>query len=35
MHTKLNTQQTDSNFLTHDPWPKTNLGMQHIHLEPL
>jgi hypothetical protein len=35
MHTKLNTQQTDPNFLTHAIWSKTSLGMQHIHLELL
>jgi hypothetical protein len=36
MHTKkIKTQQNDPNFLTHVLWPKTNLEMQHIHLEPL
>jgi hypothetical protein len=35
MHTKLNTQQNDPNFLTHVIWSKTSLGMQHIHLELL
>jgi hypothetical protein len=35
MHTKLNTHQNDSNFLTHDIWSKPKLGMQHIHLELL
>jgi hypothetical protein len=35
MHTKINTHQNDSNFLTHDPWSKTRLGMQPIHLELL
>jgi hypothetical protein len=35
MHTKINTHQNDSNFLIHDLWSKTNLGMQHIHLELL
>jgi hypothetical protein len=35
MHTKMNTHQNDSNFLTHGLWSKTKLGMQHIHLEPL
>jgi hypothetical protein len=35
MHTKINTQQNDSNFLTHVIWSKTNLGMQHTHLELL
>jgi hypothetical protein len=35
MHTKLNTQQKDPNFLTHVILPKTSLGMQHIHLELL
>jgi hypothetical protein len=33
MHTKIKTHQNDSNFLTHGLWPKTKLGMQHIHLE--
>jgi hypothetical protein len=35
MHTKINTLQIDPNFLTHDLWSKTSLGMQHIHLELL
>jgi hypothetical protein len=35
MHTKINTQQNDPNFLTHDIESKTSLGMQHIHLELL
>jgi hypothetical protein len=35
MHTKINIHQSDSNFLPHDPWSKTRLGMQHIHLELL
>jgi hypothetical protein len=35
MHTKQITQQNDLNFLTHDTWSKTKLGMQHIHLELL
>jgi hypothetical protein len=35
MHTKINTHQFDPNFLTHDLWCKTKLGMQHIHLELL
>jgi hypothetical protein len=35
MHTKINTRQNDSNFLTHDLWSKPKLGMQHIHLELL
>jgi hypothetical protein len=35
MHTKINTHQNDSNFLTHDIWFKPKLGMQHIHLELL
>jgi hypothetical protein len=35
MHTNINTHQNDSNFLTHDIWSKTKLGMQHIHLELL
>jgi hypothetical protein len=33
MHTKINTQQNDPNFLTHVIWSKTSLGVQHIHLE--
>jgi hypothetical protein len=35
MHTKINTQQNDPNFLTHVIWFKTSLGVQHIHLELL
>jgi hypothetical protein len=35
MHTKINTQQNEPNFLTHVLWSKTSLGMQHIHLELL
>jgi hypothetical protein len=35
MHTKINTRQIDPNFLTHDLWSKTRLGMQHIYLELL
>jgi hypothetical protein len=35
MHTKINTHQNDSNFLTHDLWSKPKLVMQHIHLELL
>jgi hypothetical protein len=35
MHTKINTQQTDPNFLTHVIWSKTRLVVQHIHLELL
>jgi hypothetical protein len=35
MHTKINTQQKDPNFLTHVTWSKTILGMEHIHLELL
>jgi hypothetical protein len=35
MHTKINTQQNDPNFLTHVIWPKTSLEVQHIHLELL
>jgi hypothetical protein len=35
MYTKINAQQNDPNFLTHVIWPKTSLGMQHIHLELL
>jgi hypothetical protein len=35
MHTKINTQQNDPNFLKHVIWSKINLGMQHIHLELL
>jgi hypothetical protein len=33
MHTKLKKHQNDPNFLTHVIWSKTNLGMQHIHLD--
>jgi hypothetical protein len=33
MHTKINTHQNDSNFLTHDICSKYKLGMQPIHLE--
>jgi hypothetical protein len=32
MHTKINTQQNDPNFLTHVIWSKTSLVVQHIHL---
>jgi hypothetical protein len=35
MHTKINTQQNDLNFLTHVLWLKTRLVVQHIHLELL
>jgi hypothetical protein len=35
MHTKINTHQNDSNFLTHEIWSKPKLVMQHIHLEIL
>jgi hypothetical protein len=35
MHTKINTQQNDPNFLTHVIWSKTSLEVQHIHLELL
>jgi hypothetical protein len=35
MHTKINTHQNDPNLFTHVIWSKTNLGMQHIHLELL
>jgi hypothetical protein len=35
MHTKINTQQNDPNFLTHVIWSNTSLGVQHIHLELL
>jgi hypothetical protein len=35
MHTKINKDPNDSNFPTHVIWSKTNLGMQHIHLELL
>jgi hypothetical protein len=35
MHTKINTQENDPNFLTHVIWPKTSLGIRHIHLELL
>jgi hypothetical protein len=33
MHTKINKHPNDSNFLTQGLGSKTNLGMQHIHLE--
>jgi hypothetical protein len=35
MYTKIITQQTDSNFLTHVIWLKTSLVVQHIHLKLL
>jgi hypothetical protein len=35
MHTKINTQQNDPNFLTHVIWSKTSLVVQYIHLELL
>jgi hypothetical protein len=35
MHIKINTHQNDSNFLIHDLWSNTKLGIQHIHLELL
>jgi hypothetical protein len=35
MHTKINAQQFDPNFLTHDLWSKTRPGMQHVNLELL
>jgi hypothetical protein len=35
MHTKINTQQNDPNFLTYVIWFKTSLVVQHIHLELL
>jgi hypothetical protein len=35
MHRKINTQQNDSTFLTHDLCSKYKLGMQHTHLELL
>jgi hypothetical protein len=35
MYTKIITQQTDPNFLTHVIWLKTSLVVQHIHLELL
>jgi ribosome recycling factor len=35
MHTKINTHQNDSNFLTHSFYSKAKLGMQHIQLEQL
>jgi hypothetical protein len=35
MHTKINTHQNDPNFLTYVIWSRTNLGMQHKHLELL
>jgi hypothetical protein len=33
MHTKINKHPNDSNFLTPVLGSKTNLGMQHVHLE--
>jgi hypothetical protein len=35
MHTKINTQQNDPNFLTHVILLKTSLVVQHINLELL
>jgi hypothetical protein len=35
MHTKINTEHNDPNYLTHVTWSKTSLGMQHLHLELL
>jgi hypothetical protein len=35
MHTKIITQQTDPNFLTHVIWLKTSQVVQHIHLKLL
>jgi hypothetical protein len=35
MHTKIITQQTDPNFLTHVIWFKAILVVQHIYLELL
>jgi hypothetical protein len=35
MHTKINTQQHDPNFLSHLIWSKTSLVVQHLHLELL
>jgi hypothetical protein len=35
MHTKINTQQNDPNFITHVIWLKTSLVVQHINLELL
>jgi hypothetical protein len=35
MHTKINTQQNDPNFLTQVIWFTTSLVVQHIHLELL
>jgi hypothetical protein len=35
MHTKINTQQNDPNFLTHVIWLKTSLVVQLINLELL
>jgi hypothetical protein len=35
MHTKIITQHTGPNFLTHVIWFKTSLVVQHIHLELL
>jgi hypothetical protein len=32
MHTKIITQQTDPDFLTHVIWFKSSLVVQHIHL---
>jgi mRNA-degrading endonuclease YafQ of YafQ-DinJ toxin-antitoxin module len=31
----MNTHQIDPNFITHELWSKTRLGMQHIHLQLL
>jgi hypothetical protein len=33
MHAQINKHPTDPNFLTQVVGSKTNLGMQHIHLE--
>jgi hypothetical protein len=35
MHTKIITQQNDSNFVAYVIWSKTSLGVQHIHQELL
>jgi hypothetical protein len=35
MHTKINNQRNDPNFLTHIIWFKTSLVVQNIHLELL
>jgi hypothetical protein len=35
MHTKINTQQNDPNFLTRVIWSKASLVVQHTHLKLL